>query len=393
MGPDKLDPSPDAILAPSAGGLRYRRMPIEAESPEQLGYGRIRFNLAESSVSDAPLREVGPDLLDELGRLVLQYGDHRGLPALREIIAADVGASGPDDVLVTPGDAAALFLLHTSLLGPGDHAVVVRPNYATNVETPRAIGADVSYLDLRFEEGWAVDAGRLASLVTPRTRLISLTSPHNPTGAVLDPETLGAALELADRSGGRLLIDETYREMTFDEPLPPVVGLSERAITVSSLSKTYGLPGIRIGWVASRDRSLVDRLLAAKEQVLITGSIVDETIALAALRRRPTWLPEIRARIDAAFRTTAGHLRDHPHLEWVEPRGGVVGFPRIRPDVAIDVDRFYRVLFEEHGTVVGPGHWFEQPRRSFRLGYGWPGPEELAGGLDAIDRALEASRG
>ena len=158
--------------------MRYRRMPIEEESPEQLGYGRIRRNLAESSVSDAALADLGVDL----GGLVLQYGDHLGLPELREAIAADAPGAEADDVIVTPGAVAALFILHTTLLEPGDHIVVARPNYATNVETPRAIGADVSYLDLAFEDGWAVDPARIAALMTPRTRLVSLTTPHNPTG-------------------------------------------------------------------------------------------------------------------------------------------------------------------------------------------------------------------
>jgi aspartate/methionine/tyrosine aminotransferase len=371
--------------------MRYRRMPIEAESPEQLGYGRIRCNLAESSVTDASLADVA--VAADLGGLVLQYGDHLGLPGLREAIAADAPGVTADDVMVTPGAVAALFLLHTSLLEPGDHLVVARPNYATNVETPRAIGADVSFLELRHEDGWAVDPERIAALMTPRTKLVSLTTPHNPTGATLDLPTLQAVIDLVERRGARLLVDETYREMTFGGPLPVAASLSPSVVSVSSLSKTYGLPGIRIGWAVTRDPELAARLLAAKEQVLISGSLVDETIALAALRRRPVWLPSILGRIDAAFTTTTSWMDGHEHLEWVTPRGGVVGFPRIRAASHVDPDAFYRVLFEEHGTIVGPGHWFEQPKSAFRLGYGWPGPDELRAGLAAIDAALAATAG
>ena len=132
-------------------------MPIEAESPEQFGYERIRSNLAESSVADTPLRELGV----ELDALVLMYGDHVGRPALRTAIAAPAPRLTADDVLVTPGAAAALFIVHTTLLGPGDELVVVRPNYATNLETPRAIGATVRHLDLRYEDDWIVDPDRL----------------------------------------------------------------------------------------------------------------------------------------------------------------------------------------------------------------------------------------
>ncbi len=376
--------------------MRYRRMPIEVESPEQLGYGRIRHNLAESSVSDATLADVGAGLAADLGGLVLQYGDHLGLPELRSLVAADGAGVSPDHVLVTPGAVAALFIVHTTLLEPGDHLVVARPNYATNVETPRAVGADVEYLDLEYDAGWAVDVDRIASMLRPATKLVSLTTPHNPTGATMSRQTLDAVVALVERHGGaRLLLDETYREMTFGEALPVGASLSPRVISVTSLSKTFGLPGIRVGWLITQDRDLFGRFLAAKEQILISGSLVDETIALAALRRRPEWLPEIRARIDAAFQITSAWIDGNPRFEWVPPRGGVVGFPRIRPDVAagLDVDRFYELLFERHGTVVGPGHWFEQPRSHFRLGYGWPEPEELQGGLAALDAALDEAAG
>ncbi len=369
--------------------MHYRRMPIEAESPEQLGYGRIRCNLAESSVADATLGDLG----EGLGGLVLQYGDHLGLPALREAIAADGAGLAADDVLVTPGAVAALFLVHTTLIQAGDHLVVTRPNYATNVETPRAIGADVEYLDLAHEDGWAVDPDRVAAMLRPETVLVSVTTPHNPTGSTLTRDRLDALIGIVERHGrARLLVDETYREMTFGEPLPVAASLSDRVISVTSLSKTYGLPGIRVGWLVSRDRSLVESLLAAKEQILISGSLVDETIALAALRRRPTWLPAIRARIEEAFGITSAWIDGNPRFEWVPPRGGVVGFPRIRPGIEVDTDRFYDGLFERHGTIVGPGHWFEQSRRQFRLGYGWPTTDELRTGLAALDAALDETR-
>lgn len=356
-------------------------MPIEAESPEQLGYDRIRSNLAESSVADTPLRDLGVQLDD----LVLMYGDHLGRPGLRAAIAAGGPGLGPDDVLVTPGAAAALFIVHTTLLGPGDELVVIRPNYATNLETPRAIGAKVRHLDLRYEDDWAVDPERLARLMTPRTRLVSLTNPHNPTGAVMPEAVLRRIVDLVEaHPSARLLVDETYREMTFGGPLPLAATLSERAIGVSSLSKADGLPGIRMGWLMSRDGELLERFLAAKEQILITNSVVDEAIAETALIRRPERLPRILTGIAAGLDTVRGWLADQDLFEWVEPRGGVVGFARFKGDVEVDLDAFYRILLERHGTIVGPGHWFDQPRRYFRLGYGWPTANELEQGLAAL---------
>src|SRR3954447_24566949 len=172
-------------------------MPIEVESPEQLGYDTIAYNLSESSVSDRRLADLGLDI--DLDELVLCYGDHLGDPVLREAVAAGAGAGviGPDDVLVTPGAAAALFGVATSLLEPGDHMVVVRTNYATNLETPRAIGADVDVVDLRFDDGWRLDVDAVAARVRRgRTKLISVTCPHNPTGTMLDLEQLHALVDI-----------------------------------------------------------------------------------------------------------------------------------------------------------------------------------------------------
>jgi aspartate/methionine/tyrosine aminotransferase len=367
--------------------MRYRRMPIEAESPEEYGYDRIRCNLAESSIADASLGLLGTDL----GDLVLQYGDHRGIPELRAEIATDGAGLTAGDVLVTAGAAGALFTIATTLLQAGDHVVVVRPNYATNIETPRAIGADIALVDLRFEDGWRIDPERIAGAITDRTRLVSITVPHNPTGRGMTEEALRAIVAACDDRGIRLLVDETYREMTFAGPLPIAATLSELAISVSSLSKTYGMPGIRVGWIVSRDADLVARLLAAKEQIGITGSVVDETIALRARRARVAWLPGIMAGIRESLAIVRAWAGAEELVEWVEPDGGVVCFPRIRPDLDVDLPAFYETLLDDHATIVGPGHWFEQPDSYMRIGYGWPTRERLMEGLGNVSAAIRQS--
>ena len=166
-----------------------------------------------------------------------------------------------------------------------------------------------------------------------------------------------------------------------------------------SLSKTYGLPGIRLGWLVSRDPELYQTLLAAKEQIFICNSIVDEEIAFQALQRRATWLPAIQARIAAGFAVVRDFMAAQRDLEWVEPTGGVACFPRIvsleGPEQApthIDLDRFYALLLDRYATAVGPGHWFEQPRHYLRIGYGWPSLSALQEGLTNISRALADSR-
>jgi aspartate/methionine/tyrosine aminotransferase len=365
--------------------VKYRRMPIEIESPEQFGYGSIRCNLTESSVSDMALSTLALDL----GPLVLAYTDHLGKPALRERIAADAANLSLQDVIVTPSAAAALFIVATAILDKGDHMVVMQPNYATNIETPAAIGCQVDYLRLSFEQGFAFDIDQLAALVRPETRLISLTSPHNPTGMTLSEQDLRAAAALAEKVGCYLLVDETYREMSFAAPAPLAASISPRCISVASMSKSYGLPGIRIGWIITRDKALQEIFLAAKEQIFICNSVVDEEIACSVLMRKDQILTLILERNRQGFLTTQAWMHAQDTLEWVQPSGGVVCFPRIKPGREVNLDRFYQVLNAKYSTFVGPGHWFGMDRRFMRIGYGWPEISELTEGLRSISLALE----
>ena len=365
--------------------MKYRRMPIEVESPEQIGYGNLRCNLTESSVSDMRLADLDLDL----GPLVLAYTEHLGKPELRQLLAADGPGLAPRDVLVTPSAAAALFIVATAILDEDSHLVVVRPNYATNLETPRAIGCAIDFLDLEFEDGFRFTLDRLAALVRPETKLISLTTPHNPTGQTLTEKELQAVVALAERRGCTLLVDETYREMNFAGPTMLAASLGPNCISVASMSKAYGLPGIRIGWIIARDPALQETFLAAKEQIFITNPVIDEEIAFRVLTKKASILPPILERNRKRFDTVKAWMEKQAHMEWVEPTGGVVCFPRIRPDSEVDVEAFYRVLNGKYATFVGPGHWFERDRRYMRLGYGWPADAELAEGMENMTRAME----
>ena len=370
--------------------MRYRRMPIEIESPEELGYGAIDCNLAESSFRDQRLADL--DVAVDVDDLLLAYGDHLGDPDLRRAVADQAGVA-PHEVIVTPGAAAALFLTATSLLEPGDHAVILRTNYATNIETPRMIGADIDFLDLDPADGFTLDLDRLAALLRPTTRMVSLTYPHNPSGTMIDPATLQAVVDLVERAGTRLAFDETYGDMAYGERLPAAAALSDRAVSVSSLSKTYGLPGLRIGWLVCRDPVLRETLLAAKEQVFICGATLDEAIAARVLEARGRLLPPIRDRIAAHLEIVATWVGGDDRFDWVQPSGGVVGFPWLRPDAGVEVERFYAVLNGDLATYVGPGHWFEQDRRHFRLGFGWPTTAELERGLANLSDAATRAAG
>jgi aspartate/methionine/tyrosine aminotransferase len=360
---------------------------MEREAPDEAGAHAFAQNLAESSISDVLLS----DLHFDLGDLALSYMDHRGKADLRELVASEGHGLTADDVLITAGASVALFIVATALLDRDARAVVAFPNYVTNFDTPRTIGCSLAFLELKFEEKYQVDTDRLAALITPDTRLVSLTTPHNPTGAVMSEEQLRRAIELVERNNAYLLVDETYRDMSRG-PMPPLAAsLSTRAISVSCVSKAYGLPGLRIGWLICRDRALQETLLAAKEQICICNSVLTEEIAFRFLRDRHTHLPRIRRHIERNFGIMRRWIECESRLEWVEPRGGAVCFPRIAAGVAIDTGRFYRTLRDQYRVAVGPGYWFEVDPRHMRLGFGYPSADELETALRSISSALDDS--
>lgn len=368
--------------------MKYVRMQIEKESPEQLGYDKIKFNLTESSVADRSLSDLGLELNDTL----LCYGDHIGHQGLRELLSNEDDTLTPDDILITAGASSALFYIATSLLDKDDHLIVVKPNYATNIETPRAIGCDISFALATFENNFQLDINEIESLIKPNTKYISLTTPHNPTGTSMSERDLKRLVTIVEKHKIYLLFDETYREMTLDTMLPVAATLSNRVISVSSLSKTYGIPGIRLGWLVCRDKELMHLFLCAKEQVGICGSVIDEAIGYHALLQKKEWLIYNNNRIKEACEVVKQWIENEPLLEWVPPVGGCVCFPRINNKVAIDLDEFYKVLNEKYGTYVGPGHWFEESKRNFRIGYAWPALNELKAGLKGISSALQDTK-
>ena len=366
--------------------MQYKRMPIEIEAPEEKGYNTIKYNLAESSMRDISMRDLQLNLKD----LVLFYGEHRGIVKLREAIIEDSKVLSADDVLVAGGAAMALFIVSTSMLSPEDHLVVIRPNYGTNLETPRALNCAMSIIDLKFEDGFEIDMAAVKAAIQPHTKLISITNPHNPSGKLFDERTIRELILLAAEFNCFLLIDETYRELNFQTALKPYVAeLSDRVISVSSVSKSYGAPGIRIGWIISRNKKLMGDFLAAKEQICLCNSVVDEEIAWYLLSNRQQFIPKNHAHIQANFNYFKDWFNHQSFLEWVEPQAGVVCFPRLKQGIKLNVEAFYDALYNDYATIVGPGHWFEQDKLYMRIGFGYPTLQELKQGLANLEACLK----
>lgn len=365
--------------------MQYVRMPIEIESPEERGYDTIRYNLSESSVADLSIEDIG--LLN--ANIKLAYTDHKGKPELRQLIALQYPNVEAAEVLLTCGAAAALFMVNSLLLSAADHLIVVHPNYATNIEVPKAIGCKISYVNVHIENKWKLDIPAIAAAITSQTKLISITSPHNPTGMVLSEDELRKIIQLAEEKNIYLLVDETYRDICFDTPYPLAASISKKVISISSLSKAYGLPGLRIGWLVTKDNHLFEKLLAAKEMIYITNSVLDEEACFSFLQKKEYWKNKINNAAVENLEIVKTWLAAEQRIEYVLPEGGVVFFPAIKKDLAIDYDLFYQQLFSKYGTMVGPGHWFNMSDRFMRIGFAWIEKDTLRNGLANISSCLD----
>ena len=365
--------------------MHYKRMPIEKESPEETGYSNIEYNLAESSVTDLQFHELNLSLND----LKLEYIAHRGHAELRKLIAAGAGLPDEAPVLLTNGAAGALFIINSSLLTAADHLIVIRPNYATNIEVPLTIGCAITYIDLRFEENWRVNTAAIEAAIQPNTKLISITTPHNPTGMLMTDNELQALIKIAETNNTWLLVDETYRDACFKTPYSTVAGKSKKIISVSSLSKAFGLPGLRMGWLITQDAGLQELFLAAKEMIYISNSALDEACAYQFYLQKEKFAAAINKKARQNFVLLCNWLKKETRLEAVLPEGGVVCFPRFTSAVKIDTEKFYSLLMQKYKTMVGPGHWFAMPDTFMRIGFGWTDTATFETGLENISKAID----
>ncbi len=351
----------------------------------------VRHVLCASDVEPLTLAELlsltDEDSLERWRSLSLAYTEPPGLPALREAVARLHPGLEAEDVMIVSGAQEGIFLVLNAALDAGDHAIVVWPAYQSLFEVARASGADVTLLELRPEDGWALDVEALARAVRPDTRLLVVNYPHNPTGAHLDAATFERVVAIAREAGATLLSDEVYRFLELDEAggLPPAAGLDGGAVSLGVLSKAFGLPGLRIGWLATRDHALLDRAARLKDYTTICASAPSEVLALAALRAREPLLERSRGIVAANLALLDGFFRRwRQRFEWVRPVAGSIAFPRLRHGG--DADAFVASLVEEEGVLLLPGSAFDAGRDHFRIGFGRTDMPEALGKLEAFLR-------
>ncbi|MFI5388467.1 MAG: aminotransferase class I/II-fold pyridoxal phosphate-dependent enzyme [Candidatus Eremiobacterales bacterium] len=299
------------------------------------------------------------------------YTESPGHPVLRATIAGLYDGISADEVLVFAGAEEAIFTFANVALGAGDHAVVMWPAYQSLHETARAAGAGVSLLRLRYQKAWALDPDELSSLVKPTTACVVFNIPHNPTGAIPERGAFDAAVALCERAGARLFVDEVYRygELDIKHRLPAACEASPTAVSLGGLAKPFGLAGLRIGWIATKDRTLLTRMAAFKDYLTICSSAPSELLAIAALRARDRVLARNRAIALSNLSLLDDLFARRPKdLEWVRPPSWPIGFPRLlRPE---PIEEFSARLVERTGVMIAPETIFDHRGNHFRIGFG-----------------------
>jgi len=317
-------------------------------------------------------------------------GNRYGYPPLRRrIVESQHYQVGIESVLVTSGTQHANFLAFATALEAGDEAIVESPSWEQPQVVCEALKVQARILRRRPELGWKFDLDELAAMASPRVKLIYLCHPSNPTGAVLDEREMKAVCDIAARTGAYVVSDEIYRGLEWDGALSPsVVDCYERGITTSSVSKTLGMSGLRLGWLATRDRAFIERCVSLKYYIsLHQQSRLDEVVALAALEptKYRALVKETMAAARVNYDVVAEWMARNGVFSWVPPRGGFLSFPRYDLDIA-SWDLCARLLDPPYRAYLIPGSCYGHESH-VRLGLGPGTPAEtIRAGLAAVDR-------
>lgn len=320
--------------------------------------------------------------------LKLGYTETFGAPDLREAIAALYDGLDAANVLVVTGAQEGIYAAMRALLGRGDHAIVSVPNYQSAETVPLDICA-VSGVPLMEHDGWQIDTEALARAIRPNTRLLSINAPNNPTGATLRPETYRTVIDLCRKHGLWLFSDEVFRGLELDETrrMAPAATAYEKAISLNVTSKAYGLPGLRVGWLASRDREALERINRYRNYLSICCAGPSERLAVMAIKAGERILQRNRAIVSASLNLLDAFFGRHANLfDWARPDGSCVAFPRyLGRDGA---DAFCRGALLEEGVLLVPPSLYasellQGPANRFRIGFG---RRAVPDGLAALER-------
>jgi aspartate/methionine/tyrosine aminotransferase len=346
----------------------------------------------ESLSMDELLQMALPGSLDLWQGLRLGYTESQGHPLLRAEVSRLYRTVPPEAILIAAPEEA-IFIAMQTLLRPGDQIVAISPAYQSLHEIARSIGCEVIHWALQpgKDNNWHLNLDQLDESLTSRTRLLVINFPHNPTGYTLSREELDSVVGLARKHGLYLFSDEMYRLLEYEPSaqLPPVCDLYEKGISLSGLSKSFALPGLRIGWLATQESALMERWLAYKDYTTICNSAPGEILGIIALQNKQRIVRRNLAIIRANLERAEQFMSEHAHyFAWFSPKAGSVAFPEWLGEGS--VEQFCQEVLEQQGVMIVPGSLFDFPGNHFRMGLG---RKNLPEALEHVERYLTQSTG
>lgn len=315
------------------------------------------------------LARADPSLREAWADLTLGYTESPGLPQLRQEVARLYAGIRPEEILIMAPEEG-IFVAMNCLLAAGDHVVCTAPGYQSLYEIAQGLGCDVSRWTPREDEGWKFRVEDVKALIRPTTRLLVVNFPHNPTGALPARKDFEAVVNLAKSRGLHFFSDEMYRFLEFNAAarLPSACELYEKGITLFGMSKTFGMAGVRIGWLATHDLALRDKMAAFKDYTTICNSAPSEWLALIALRRREEIIETHRRRIQRNLKVLDAFFKQQPaRFSWVPPKAGTVCFPRLLQDGA---EKFCDTVVRQAGILILPSSVYDYGDAHIRIGLG-----------------------
>ncbi len=322
------------------------------------------------AMSIADLLAFEPDAAQKFQQVWLGYTESQGSPALRKEICKLYETLQPEDILVHTGAEEAIFIFINTAFKKGDHVIVHSPGYQSLAEVARAAGCDVSPWTAREENNWALDLDELRQLIRTNTKAIIINTPHNPTGYLMSRTDFDAVNKFAQDNNLLLFSDEVYRESEYDPAtrLPAACDLGDHAVSLGVTSKTYGLAGLRIGWIATKNKKIYQNMAGLKDYTTICNSAPSEFLAEVAMRNREK-LSERNLGIIKHNLTVMGEFfsRHADKFSWVRPAAGSMAFPRLLKG---DIEDFCDNLVKKAGVLLLPGSIYDDSRNHFRLGLG-----------------------
>jgi aspartate/methionine/tyrosine aminotransferase len=322
------------------------------------------------AMSISELLAFEADATEKFQNVWLGYTESQGSPGLRREICNLYTDMGPENILVHSGAGEAIYLFMHAMLEKNDHVIVHEPSYQSLSDVARSIGCQISPWLAREENGWALDIHELRHLLRSSTKAIVINTPHNPTGYLMSRADFEAVNAFAQEYSLLLFSDEVYRESEYDaaDRLPAACDMGEHAVSLGVTSKTYGLAGLRIGWIATSNEKVYKQMAALKDYTTICNSAPSEFLAEITMRNRQKLIDRNLGIIKSNLAIIDDLFARHSSLfSWVRPRAGSMGFPKLLKG---DVEEFCDNLVKKAGVLLLPGSMYDDSRNHFRLGLG-----------------------